>query len=135
MPLCVSERPVPKLFTLYIKPKFGGKGKLDYLRWIRNNFTKIELIDDQILHEVITAAKADSATLNELFKVLGVLFIVVPFNVYLAVSGLLSYDNLSFWLVMLITAMIGVGVSLYIEQEIIKRKIAQSISKLKLAGD
>ncbi|WP_141240146.1 hypothetical protein [Pseudoalteromonas sp. HM-SA03] len=108
---------------------------MDYLRWIRNNFTKIELIDDQILHEVITAAKADSATLNELFKVLGVLFIVVPFNVYLAVSGLLSYDNLSFWLVMLITAMIGVGVSLYIEQEIIKRKIAQSISKLKLAGD
>ncbi|MEK0158879.1 hypothetical protein WLQ65_06950 [Pseudoalteromonas piscicida] len=92
---------------------------MDYLRWIRNNFKDIEPIDDQILHEVITAAKADSATLNELFKALGVLFIVIPFNVYLAVSGLLAYDSLSFWLVMLFTAMIGVGVSLYIEQKII----------------
>ena len=64
----------------------------------------------------------DSQLFREFIKVLGFLIFVVPFNLYLSISEVVTFNSIYYWLIVIFSSFIGVLVALYCEQTLIKKQ-------------
>lgn len=112
---------------------------MNYLNWLQKLFPELNDVPNEIVDAYIDEAKFDTKLLREFIKVLGGLLFVIPFNLYLYISGFQSFDSPFYWL--LVAASLGIGsfMGLYCEQKLIKRRLKKivqlSISNNKFKSD
>lgn len=66
---------------------------MSYSHWLHKVFPELSETSNEIISSYIDEAKSDTEVLREFLKVLGGLFFVLPFNLYLYISGLQSFDS------------------------------------------
>jgi predicted membrane protein len=98
---------------------------LNYSNWLKKRFPELEDISGETVHSYINEAKSSSQVLREFVKVLGFLLFVIPFNLFLSVSGI---QSLLYWLLLLSSVLIGGIISLYFEQQLIKKCLRKIVS-------
>jgi hypothetical protein len=100
---------------------------MNYLRWIRKVYPELKDTSDQIINSYIEEAKASTEFFRTFIYVLGILFFVIPFNLYLYISDIHSFDRVLYWLLVIASFGVGGFVELYCEQKIIKRRIKKIV--------
>ncbi|QPG04454.1 hypothetical protein IT774_09310 [Salinimonas marina] len=108
---------------------------MDYVNWERKTLPQTNTSEDESLQKIIEEVKSDNELFREAVKVFGALFVVLPFNVYLYASGLVSFSSLWYWVIVGLSFCLGGLVSLYFEQKSIKSQLVKhfrnnSISKM-----
>ncbi len=101
--------------------------KLDYLNWLKKEYAELGNVSDETINAHINSAKMDSQLFREFIKVLGFLIFVVPFNLYLSISGVVTFNSIYYWLIVIFSSFIGVFVALYCEQTLIKKQLKKTI--------
>jgi len=99
--------------------------KLNYLKWLKKTFPNLCDTPEETVHSYITEAKSNSQLFREFIKVLGFLFFVIPFNLFLLASGIQSP---LYWVLLLASFLVGSFVSLYCEQLLIKKRLRKIVS-------
>ena len=102
---------------------------MNYLNWLKNKFPKLNETSEEIIFSYIDEAKSDTALLREFLKVLGSLFFVIPFNIYLYISDIQSFDSPFYWLLVVASFGVGAFIALYCEQTLIKRRLKKIVLK------
>ena len=100
---------------------------MNYLNWLQKIFPKLKETPNETITSYVDEAKSDTKLLREFIKVLGGLFFILPFNLYLYISDIQAFDSLLYWF--LVAASIGVGgfIGLYCEQKLIKRRLKKIV--------
>ncbi|MDO6508136.1 hypothetical protein Q4506_14220 [Colwellia sp. 4_MG-2023] len=115
-------------FHLQQEVKYKVKqGIMNYLRWIRKVYPELKDTSDQIINSYIEEAKTSTEFFRTFIYVLGILFFVIPFNLYLYISDIHSFDRVLYWLLVIASFGVGGFVELYCEQKIIKRRIKKIV--------
>ena len=100
---------------------------MDYSNWLQKVFPQLNGTPKETIDSYVTKAISDTELFREFLKVLGALLFIVPFNLYLYISGIQSYGSLLYWF--LVFASFGVGgfIGLYCEQKLIKRHLKKIV--------
>ncbi|WP_293746049.1 hypothetical protein [uncultured Paraglaciecola sp.] len=98
---------------------------MNYLKWIRKTFPELGDISCETVNTYIQEAKSRSELLREFLKVLGFSFIVIPFNLFLSASDIQAP---LYWVLLLASIFVGGLVSLYFEQQLIKKSLRKIVS-------
>jgi hypothetical protein len=102
---------------------------MNYLRWLRKIYPELKDTSDQVIDSYIEEAKTSTEFFREFIYLSGILFFVIPFNLYLYISDIHSFDRLLYWLLVIASFGAGGFVELYCEQKIIKRHIKKIVQQ------
>ncbi len=71
---------------------------MNYLNWLRKTYPELNEISNETINSHIDKAKSDTELFREFIKVLGSLFFIIPFNLYLYISGIQESNSSLYWL-------------------------------------
>ncbi len=100
---------------------------MDYSSWLQKVFPQLNEIPKETIDSYVDKAKSDTELFREFLKVLGGLFFIVPFNLYLYISDIQSYGSILYWFLVLSSFGIGGFIGLYCEQKLIKKHLKKII--------
>ena len=101
---------------------------MNYLNWLKKEYSELGNVSDETIYTHITSAKMDSQLFREFIKVLGFFIFVIPFNLYLSISEIVTFNSTYYWLIVIFSSFIGVFVALYCEQILIKKQLKKTIN-------
>jgi len=84
---------------------------LNYLNWLQKTYPELNEISNETINSHIDKAKSDTELFREFIKVLGSLFFIIPFNLYLVMASIA----------------VGGFIGLYCEQKVIKKRLKKII--------
>ncbi|MGE6811573.1 MULTISPECIES: hypothetical protein [Pseudoalteromonas] len=100
---------------------------MNYLNWLQKVFPKLKDTPNEIIISYVDEAKSDTELLREFIKVLGGLLFILPFNLYLYISGIQSFTSPLYWLLVIVSFGVGGFIGLYCEQRLIKRRLKKIV--------
>ena len=102
---------------------------MDYTNWVRKTYPETDSLETGELQAEIEKIKSANELFREAVKLLAVLLIVLPFNVYLYVSGLHSFSLWGYWTAVALSLLVSGFVALYFEQKSIKYQLTKYFQK------
>ena len=100
---------------------------MNYLNWLQKVFPELIDTPNEIINSYVDEATSDIELLREFFKVLGGILFILPFNLYLYISGIQSFTSPLYWLLVVVSFGIGGFIGLYCEQKLIKRRLKKIV--------
>jgi VIT1/CCC1 family predicted Fe2+/Mn2+ transporter len=100
---------------------------LDYSSWLQKVFPQLNETSKETIDSYVEKAKSDTELFRIFFKVLGGIFFIVPFNLYLYASGIQSYVSILYWILVFSSFGVVGFIGLYCEQKLIKKHLKKII--------
>lgn len=100
---------------------------MNYSNWLQKVFPQLNETPKETIDAYVEEAISGTQLFREFLKVLGALFFIVPFNLYLYISGIQSDNTILFWFLVLCSFGIGSFVGLYCEQKLIKKRLKKIV--------
>jgi len=101
---------------------------LNYSKWLKKTFPNLCDTREQTLQSFIGEANSSSQLFREFIKVLGFLFFVIPFNLFLLASGVQSP---LYWVLLLASFLVGSFFSVYCDQLLIKKRLRKVANEIR----
>ncbi|CAM2899087.1 hypothetical protein [Pseudoalteromonas distincta] len=99
---------------------------MNYLNWLQKTYPELNEISNETIKPHIDKAKSDIELVREFIKVLGSLFFIIPFNLYLYISGIQAFNSPLYWFLVAASIAVGGFIGLYCEQKIIKKYLKKN---------
>ncbi len=102
---------------------------MDYTSWVRKTYPDTDSLESGELQDKIEKIKSANELFREAVKLIAVLLMVLPFNIYLYVSGLHSSSSWGYWGAVALSLLVSALVSVYFEQKSIKYQLTKYFQK------
>ena len=100
---------------------------MNYLNWLQKTYPELNEISNETINSHIDKAKSDTELFREFIKVLGSLFFIIPFNLYLYISGIQASNSSLYWLLVMASIAVGGFIGLFCGQKGIKKRLKKII--------
>ncbi|WP_166377452.1 hypothetical protein [Pseudoalteromonas sp. Z9A4] len=100
---------------------------MNYKNWLQKNFSQLDKAPQETINSPISKAQSEIELFREFLKVLGSLLFIIPFNLYLYVSGIALYKSPIYWFLVIASFAVGGFIGLYCEQTLVKRRLKKII--------